>query len=193
MRTVIMFVLLSASMAAAARDLFVVVYTRDTEVTEYHCVCASGSNVIERARQVVRSKGSVSWHAVGGVAPYTVIDQVIDAYGLVSVTVLDAAGNVATGTGIIGTQRLEVNVPCPEQKAPCQLGMTTMKRVDQRDQAPSARLAKPHGPIAPRERPSELSRPEDRDPQPERTPAVRSVVGPMRGSSHAVAKSMSSK
>ena len=114
MRTLIMTVLLLGSTAAMARDMFVVVNTRDTEVDVYRCNCGVDDPDCEPiTRTVVRSVGSMNWHVVGGVAPYTLISALREDHnGNISVTVMDAVGTISTSYGTIGTQIRYFDMAC---------------------------------------------------------------------------------
>ncbi|MEO8591478.1 MAG: hypothetical protein ABI432_19005 [Flavobacteriales bacterium] len=115
MRAMIMTGLMLASLGAPARNMFLVIHTQDTEVIEYRRNCSNdlvGEGMV--VRRVVRVQGHLSWHVVGGVAPYTVINGVPDELGNLCVTVIDAAGNVASGHGVICTQVTSETVGCPD-------------------------------------------------------------------------------
>ena len=117
MRTLIMTGLLLGSTAAMARDMFVVIHTRDAEVDVYRCGCDDNdADCVPVTRSVMRHPGSMNWHVVGGIAPYTVINTANDdAIGTVSVTVMDAIGNVSTSHAIIGVQCRYFNVSCADE------------------------------------------------------------------------------
>lgn len=117
MRTLIMTGLMLASTGAMARDMFVVVHTRDVEVDIYRCNCEIDKPGCEpMTRKVVRHPGSMRWHVVGGVAPYTVINGGGEGAGIVSITVMDAVGNIATSYGTIGTQTRFFDPICSDKK-----------------------------------------------------------------------------
>lgn len=99
---------------AVARELFVVVHTSDALVVQYYCgdpESTSGAQPVLPVR-VQSSPGSFQWHAVGGLAPYTAIRTERAGEGTYCVTVIDAAGNVATGCGVIQTFVQRKNVSC---------------------------------------------------------------------------------
>ena len=118
MRQLLLLVLMCAGTSLVARDLFVVVHTTDAVVDRF--VRTRGSNTVENGateRTVVRRAGSVDWHAVGGRAPYTVINHARSADGTVCVTVIDADGAVATGCGVMQVQTQVVVIPCAADDA----------------------------------------------------------------------------
>jgi hypothetical protein len=118
MRQLLLLVVMCAGTSLVARDLFVVVHTTDAVVDRF--VRTRGSNTVENGateRTVVRRAGSVDWHAVGGRAPYTVINHARSADGTVCVTVIDADGAVATGCGVMQVQTQVVVIPCAADDA----------------------------------------------------------------------------
>ena len=114
MRALFLFGTLTAALGAFAEELFVVVYTTDAKVVRYTCAndvqspYANNSVVMRTDYQ----QGRVQWHAVGGVPPYKVLRNEIASDGQVTVTVMDAEGNVGTGLGLIGRQVQEVTANC---------------------------------------------------------------------------------
>ena len=114
MRTLIALLFLAFGSQAFARTMFVVVYTSDGLVVNYRCmnVDPGVNNEAVATRRVVRDQGRVSWHVVGGVPPYTVLRNEMGAGGSVCVTVIDAAGNVASGCGVVGVVIRDVMVNC---------------------------------------------------------------------------------
>ncbi len=118
MRYVILLSLLCVSVITSARDLFVVLYTSDAEVVDMYCetdqMNAVRSPVIYRS--MVLTRGTVSWHAVGGVPPYTDLRAEQGPGGLVTVTVMDAACNTYTACGIIGVNRISKMVNCSDDE-----------------------------------------------------------------------------
>lgn len=123
MRVLFVLLLLSVGYQAPARTMFVVVYTSDGLVVNYRCsnLDPGVNNEAVATRRVVRSQGRVSWHVVGGVPPYTVLRNGIGAGGSVCVTVIDAAGSVATGCGVVQVLTQEVSVNCALGDAPAAL------------------------------------------------------------------------
>ena len=112
MRTSILLLAVAAAMTAQAKQLQVVVHTTDAHVVRYICqerVALGRDNAV---RQVVLSNGRFDWHAVGGVAPYELIDSYKDKDGNVCITVRDAKGDIASGCGVIGNIYQEVVVNC---------------------------------------------------------------------------------
>lgn len=106
--------LIAASTAVPASSMHVVVVTRDRIVVDYRC--ENFRSAMEESpvmRSVVRSGGHISWHGVGGVAPYTLIDKSTDAFGNVCITLMDATGMMATGCGIMQERRMSVGIECP--------------------------------------------------------------------------------
>lgn len=102
-----------------AEKLIVVVYTIDAKEVVYRCrpvVCTDGQRGSYAQRGLVMQtytvSGRVMWHAVGGVPPYKEIVNRVDKDGVVTVTVMDAAGNVGSGAGMIARQVQEVSVDC---------------------------------------------------------------------------------
>lgn len=63
---------------------------------------------------VVATPSRISWHVVGGVPPYRLIDDKRDLNG-VCITVRDALGNEATGCAVVGVRRTQVMVDCPQR------------------------------------------------------------------------------
>jgi len=114
MRILLAFLLLSVGSQAFARTMFVVVYTSDGLAVNYRCsnLDLGVNNESVAIRRVVRSQGRMSWHVVGGVPPYTVLRNGIGSGGAVCVTVIDAAGTVATGCGVVQVLTQEVMVNC---------------------------------------------------------------------------------
>jgi hypothetical protein len=106
-------------MHSMAEKLIVVVYTIDAKEVVYRCrpvVCTDGQQgPYPRGGLVMQSfmvSGRVQWHAVGGIPPYKLIENRVAKDGLVTVTVMDAAGNIGTGLGMMGQQVQEVSVDC---------------------------------------------------------------------------------
>lgn len=114
MRTIFsLFFALSVSWTVA-RELFVVVYTSDATVVEFYCADPEGRSDVAAHLpvRVQSSQGTFQWHAVGGLAPYTAIRTERAGDGTYCVTVIDAAGNVATGCGVIQTFVQRKTVSC---------------------------------------------------------------------------------
>lgn len=99
---------------AVARELFVVVHTSDAMVVEYYC--GDPQPTIDVQEQlpvwVQIAHGDFQWHAIGGLAPYTAIRTERAGVGTYCVTVVDAAGNVATGCGVVQTFTQRKLVSC---------------------------------------------------------------------------------
>ena len=156
MRTFIVLLVLFFAMEVSARNLFVVVYTSDGLVVNYRCANQDPgvNNDAVTVRRVVRSHGRLSWHAVGGMAPYTVIKQERDAGGMVCITVIDAAGNVATGCGVVQVLTTEVAVNCALGEVP---EGTLFEYPQEPKDEPEAKVDKPAPPRRPlSDRPSEV-------------------------------------
>ncbi|MBK8340495.1 MAG: hypothetical protein IPK99_11105 [Flavobacteriales bacterium] len=114
MRTALLSALLFASCTVSAERLVVVVHTRDAMVRTFRTSCGDGlGRSAGPYQRVVRTSGYVNWHAVGGVQPYTLLEQSSDGLGNVQVIVSDAAGSIAIGYGVIQTVRTETSMPCP--------------------------------------------------------------------------------
>lgn len=147
MRTLIMTGLMLAFMGATARDMFVVVHTRDAEVDVYRCDCGVDDiDCTPVTRTVVRSNGSMNWHVVGGVAPYTLIStRGEDHNGTISVTVMDAVGNISTSYGTIGRQIRYFNVVCPGFNGEKDCEATPLSIPSQKK--PKAARIAPSGPV----------------------------------------------
>ncbi|MFN6115081.1 MAG: hypothetical protein ACK46G_08265 [Flavobacteriales bacterium] len=125
MRYLILLPLLCASVITSARDLFVVLYITDAEVVDMYCE-TNEMNVLPvpvMYQSVVLTRGTVSWHAVGGVPPYTDLRAEQGPGGLVTVTVMDAACNTYTAFGHIGVNRISKMVNCASD-APMQVSAT---------------------------------------------------------------------
>jgi hypothetical protein len=123
MRALLFLPLFLPSISALAKEMIVVVHTRDILVTEYVCRERSASGSGDAVRSVVTRHGGFNWHVVGGVPPYTVINDE-EGGGMMCVTVIDAIGNVASGCGTIQifTERLTVScVPLKEEAKPVPL------------------------------------------------------------------------
>ena len=106
-------------MHSMAEKLIVVVYTIDAKEVVYRCrpvVCTDGQQGSYSQRGLVMQtytvSGRVLWHAVGGVPPYREVVNQTAKDGMVTVTVMDAAGNIGTGLGMIAHQVQEVSVDC---------------------------------------------------------------------------------
>lgn len=114
MRYIVLVSLLCSALITSARDLFVVLYTSDAEVVDMYCETDQMNAVRNPVayRSMVLTRGTVSWHAVGGVPPYTDLRAEQGPGGLVTVTVMDAACNTYTACGIIGVHRISKMVNC---------------------------------------------------------------------------------
>lgn len=118
MRTIFTLLFAFSASWAVARELFVVVYTSDATVVEFYCSDPEGRSDVVAALPVwvQTSQGTFQWHAVGGLAPYTAIRTERSGEGTYCVTVIDAAGNVATGCGVIQTFVQRKAVSCRNWK-----------------------------------------------------------------------------
>lgn len=90
----------------------VVVRTTDRVVVNYVCtgdVLEPGRNTFLRTE--VRSKGGFTWHVVGGVAPYRVVNYDVNASGG-CITVMDANGTLSSGCGTIGYNTSVARIDC---------------------------------------------------------------------------------
>lgn len=101
----------------AEGKLFVVVHTTDAVVNNYVCSLEDGTGEAVVVKQTMASSGHFYWHAVGGVAPYTVISPANGTMGG-CVTVRDAEGNVATGCGVVGVKQVEIPFNCANEDDP---------------------------------------------------------------------------
>ncbi|MDQ3101621.1 MAG: hypothetical protein M3R08_09560 [Bacteroidota bacterium] len=114
MKKFILLFLIVAPIAASAGKMHVVVFTRDRMVVEYRCENrVSRSNGTGISRTIQQTPASITWHGVGGVPPYTLIEQDIDRFRNVCITIMDATGTMATGCSILGEQRHLVPIECP--------------------------------------------------------------------------------
>jgi hypothetical protein len=109
--------LCAASLAANASGpvkLSVVVHTTDRVVWNYVCSEEPG-----RDRPVLRSelheKGSWTWHATGGVAPYRVLARQEQGNDR-CITVQDAEGNVAQACGVIAERVERQVIDCRQEQ-----------------------------------------------------------------------------
>jgi hypothetical protein len=153
MRILLAFLLLSVGPPTFARSMFVVVHTIDGLVVNYRCVDFDPgmNNEGVATRSVVRSRGHVSWHVVGGVPPYTVIRNEVGSTGSVCVTVIDAAGNVASGCGVVGMITRDVEVNCGFGEPEPGIG-TVIERSSPSDTIPDAvEPPKPRKPLTERD------------------------------------------
>jgi hypothetical protein len=127
MRYTLLFLLSYVSLIASARDLFVVLYTSDAEVVDMYCETEEMNTVASPVvlRSVVLTRGSVNWHAVGGVPPYTDLRAERGPGGLVTVTVMDAACNTYTACGVVGVRRISKMVNCASDD-PAQVAATPL-------------------------------------------------------------------
>lgn len=98
--------------ASGPAKMLVVVHSTDRVVVDY--VCNNNQGAGEEAtvfRTEVLSQGGISWHVVGGVAPYRVIHNENNTIKG-CITVMDAEGQIATGCSMIGLQKTRVAVDC---------------------------------------------------------------------------------
>lgn len=116
MRSILLGLLIIASTSLTAKNMFVVVNSSERVVVIYKCQNRldplTGYQV---ERQIVQSPGLIKWHVVGGLAPYTVIDQRSDGTNF-CITVVDAAGIIATGCAIKRTRIEVVALNCPTKE-----------------------------------------------------------------------------
>ena len=115
MRKLILLSLAAMPMLVQAKNMHVVVHTRDREVVKYICEDRANEKGALAHRTIVRYGGSVTWHGVGGVAPYTVIDIERDALGNVCITAMDALGSMATGCGLMIERTHIVAMECGKE------------------------------------------------------------------------------
>jgi hypothetical protein len=162
MRTYLSLFFASMASLTVARELFVVVYTTDAMVVEYYCGEPEPTQGVQE-RLPVRvqiAHGGFQWHAVGGLAPYTAIRTERSGVGTYCVTVIDAAGNVATGCGVVQTftQRKLVSCRTWQDSIPGQGVTMLVPKVSENGtsdpRVTSGRTVVPERPVQqPRERP----------------------------------------
>ncbi len=135
MRMLILPLLLLANTAIHANRMHVVVSTRDRVVVEYRC--EERASALEEGpafRRVLRDPGHLTWHGVGGVAPYTLISDERDGFGNICITIMDATGNMATGCSIMRERRLTIPVECeplPSEQIPSDSLRTDHKKLQE--------------------------------------------------------------
>lgn len=114
MRTCLSLLFATIASWVFARELFVVVYTSDAMVVEYYCGEPEPTQGVQEQLpvRVQIAHGGFQWHAIGGLAPYTAIRTERAGVGTYCVTVIDAAGNVATGCGVVQTFTQRKLVSC---------------------------------------------------------------------------------
>ncbi len=117
MRTVTLLLLVAAPFAASANKLFVVLHTTDAVIVDYVCPQRLDLGSDNAVRRIVVQQGYLTWHATGGVRPYQVLSEETDHVGNVCITVMDAAGQIATGCGIMSTWHYTKQVNC--SSLPC--------------------------------------------------------------------------
>lgn len=114
MRKVILPLFLAAlpAFASGPAKMQVVVHSTDKVVRDYVCNTNNGAGAEATVfRTEVTSQGGFTWHVVGGVAPYRVIQN--DENTMKGcITVMDAEGQIATGCSMVGLQRVRVAVDC---------------------------------------------------------------------------------
>lgn len=95
----------------------VVVRSSDKIVHLYVCETNASTDPNSPAfRTVTVAPGGLSWHVVGGVAPYRVLrDESHDPIGG-CITVVDAEGRTATGCGVVATHEVRLAVDCREME-----------------------------------------------------------------------------
>ncbi|MBL7965091.1 MAG: hypothetical protein JNM31_14750 [Flavobacteriales bacterium] len=129
----ILLVLLFLPFMAQAMELRVVVHTRDrvVRVPVYQCIGSPIPLFPPSTQAQILSSGQVTWNVLGGLPPYQLIsveehatsgfmlDRNIPlSNSVISVTVRDAEGNVATGTGFIQNRYEPIIIECPDLEAP---------------------------------------------------------------------------
>ena len=111
---VLLLLLLAASSSTFGNKLFVVVHIVDGVVMKYVCPQRIEMGDPRAVREVVRQEPFITWHATGGVRPYTLLSQRTDRAGNICITVMDAAGQIATGCGIMSTWIYTSQTNCPD-------------------------------------------------------------------------------
>ncbi len=161
MRKIILISLLT--LPSISKSMHVVVHTRDREVVKYICEDRADEKDALAHRTIVRFGGSVTWHGVGGVAPYTVIDIERDALGNVCITAMDAMGSMATGCGLMIERTHIVAMECGKEPVldSCSMRMpevtnSTICSIYRPDPEPDPRT----------DRPNKEDRKGDREPKP---------------------------
>lgn len=112
MRLLLAISVLTIATAVQASRFVVVVHTTDQQVRRFICPSRVESNARNAVRTVVERHGSYSWRPLGGKPPYKLIESGCDAIGNVSVTVMDALGQLATGYGVVGVLQYDQLVDC---------------------------------------------------------------------------------
>ncbi len=117
MRVLILLLLLTPNALNAAK-LRVIVHTREQVVRERVMDCNGPEQTPHLVERIVVASGWYTWHAVGGDAPYALIQEAAFENGSVFITVRDNKGRIARGTGTIRTVISREFVECPDEPAP---------------------------------------------------------------------------
>lgn len=118
--------------------MFVVVHPSERVVVEYVCNNRSLDDPYTVKRTVVQQRGNVYWHVVGGVAPYMVIDK--ETLGTnVCITVVDAAGTMATGCATRRASTQTIYIECPKPMAPAVIAYERQQAEEQAEERAEAR------------------------------------------------------
>jgi hypothetical protein len=125
-----------------ASQMVVVLYTTDRVVVDHmRRVDANTDNRI-LFRSEVQVEARINWHVVGGKAPYTLVDQHCEGMGIVSVTVMDACGRIASAKRVIREirhMRLD-DTPLINPAAPCMTSVASFSAKEQDAAALKARI-----------------------------------------------------
>ncbi len=140
MRTLLLLVMLTAVGKMDASRMVVVITTTDRIVVDHmRRVDANTDNWI-RYRSQVQVEARITWHAVGGKAPYRLLDQHCEDLGIISITVMDARGEIATAKSVIREIRLTQLDDRLQPATPQAACHTATSLVDQESAALKARL-----------------------------------------------------
>lgn len=115
MRTTFLFLAVVSipAMAADPSNFAVVVHSTDRVIARYLCDQDPTQQPFVY-KTVVRKEGTFRWHVVGGVAPYTILKDVMKPGNTRCITVMDAEGQVATACKVMNTQEILIREGCGE-------------------------------------------------------------------------------
>ncbi len=159
MRAFLFLLFATIASCAVARELFVVVHTSDAMVVEYYCGDPESTSDVQQQLpvRVQIARGGFQWHAIGGLAPYTAIRTEREGVGTYCVTVIDAAGNVATGCGVVQTFTQRKTVSCRTWPDSLPGQAVTVPKVTEYDASKPRVTARTVAPERPVRQPRELS------------------------------------
>jgi hypothetical protein len=122
-----------------ASRMVVVITTTDRIVVDHmRRVDANTDNWI-RYRSEMQVEARINWHVVGGKAPYRLLDQHCEDLGIISITVMDARGEIATAKSVIREVR-RTRLDDRLQPATPQAACHAATMIDQESAALKARL-----------------------------------------------------